>query len=97
MILVVGNTRREGLFGLDILLRVRPDNVANLGSGLPIESNSVDCVHANHFLEHIENLDGVLSEIHRVFRPDGHVSNIIFVTGAPSMEYRWKCDQLRKG
>lgn len=68
-----GNTKKRGVFGLDILLEVKPDIVANLESGLPLKSNSVDCIYANHFLEHVESLEGVLSEIYRILRAEGRI------------------------
>lgn len=46
-------------------------------SDLPFEDRSVDLVIANHTLEHVENLEGLLREIHRVLRPEGRFEVIV--------------------
>lgn len=38
---------------------------------MPIESNSIDVLLANHVLEHVANLPAALSEIYRVVTPGG--------------------------
>lgn len=68
-----GNTKKKGVFGLDILLEGKPDIVANLERGLPLKSDSVDCIYASHVLEHVEKLQDVLSEIYRILQPEGCV------------------------
>ncbi|MEM1404157.1 MAG: class I SAM-dependent methyltransferase [Pseudomonadota bacterium] len=45
-------------------LRTNMENIA-------IASETVDIVIANHVLEHIENLDAGLAELHRVLKPGG--------------------------
>lgn len=45
---------------------------ADLNSKLPIESNSIDVIHANQVIEHVSNLDLFISEILRTLRPGGY-------------------------
>jgi SAM-dependent methyltransferase len=66
-----GGTKKKGVFGIDCLLEVRPDIAADVENGLPIRSQSVDLVYANHVLEHVQNLEGLLGEIYRILRPEG--------------------------
>ena len=39
--------------------------------GLPFKDSSVDAVHAQHVLEHFEDLVGVMREVYRVCKPGG--------------------------
>ncbi|MBE3142852.1 MAG: methyltransferase domain-containing protein [Planctomycetes bacterium] len=66
-----GHSKTRGIWGLDILVGVHPDIVSDLELGLPFKDNSVDCIYANHVLEHVKDLERVLSEIHRVLKPGG--------------------------
>jgi SAM-dependent methyltransferase len=43
---------------------------------LPFEDASFDLVTNNQVMEHVEDLDGALREIHRVLKPDGRVLSI---------------------
>lgn len=40
-------------------------------SRLPFDNCSAELVVTNHTLEHVENLEGLLREIHRILRPSG--------------------------
>jgi 2-polyprenyl-6-hydroxyphenyl methylase/3-demethylubiquinone-9 3-methyltransferase len=51
---------------------------------LPFEDQSIDCLCAMDFLEHIENKDRVLREIARVLKPGGLFFFHTFTTGALS-------------
>lgn len=46
------------------------------GNDIPFDSASFDYIIDNQVMEHVENLDGVLSEIHRVLKPGGKVLNL---------------------
>jgi len=46
-------------------------HVADLCHSIPFESGSVDVVHANQVIEHVQRTDRMLSEISRVLRPGG--------------------------
>ena len=45
--------------------------VCDLSQGLPLESGSVHEVYCVHVLEHIQDLKGIMREIHRVLKPGG--------------------------
>lgn len=48
------------------------DIVADLELGLPfLEDNSVDEIHSFHFLEHVNNLEFLMTEIYRVLKKGG--------------------------
>lgn len=54
------------------------DIVADLNKGLSfLQDNSVDEIHSSHLLEHIEELEHLLSEIHRVLKIGGKKIAII--------------------
>ncbi len=42
-----------------------------------IEDNSVDLVYSRHFLEHVENFELILKEIHRILKPGGQCITIV--------------------
>jgi SAM-dependent methyltransferase len=46
-------------------------------SPIPYDDNSVDMIHAYHFLEHIANTSFIMSEIQRVLKPRGHVNIVV--------------------
>ena len=58
-----------GLDGVDIVCDVER-------SGLPFRDDSIDVVYSRHFLEHVDNFEYVIKDIHRVLKPDG-TANII--------------------
>lgn len=67
-----GPNKKPGVFGIDGLDLDGVDYVFNLEEGLPfLPDNSVDHIISRHFLEHIENFDGLLKDIHRVLKPGG--------------------------
>lgn len=81
-----GTNKKKGFKGIDLLPLEGVDYVINLEEGLKfIGDNIVDEFFTSHFLEHIENLDLILSEIHRTLKPTGkcviivpHFSNPYF-------------------
>jgi predicted SAM-dependent methyltransferase len=81
-----GNTKAKGKIGIDQFNLEGVDIVANVEDGLQfIPDNSVDSISSRHFLEHINNFDKLLKEIHRVLKADGvhiaivpHFSNPYF-------------------
>ncbi|MEW6095582.1 MAG: methyltransferase domain-containing protein [bacterium] len=81
-----GNSKKEGRIGIDKIDLPNIDIVTNLEEGLPfLPDNSVDEIHAYHFLEHIANFEGLIREIVRVLKKTGkayiavpHFSNPYF-------------------
>ena len=59
----------EDGFGGNIIKRMED-------SRIPFDNGSFDFVINNQVLEHVENLDSVLSEIHRVLKPGGKVLSL---------------------
>jgi len=57
--------------GIDRHAHSGVDLVADLESGLPVASQSVDQIFAVHFLEHVRDLLALMNDIHRVLRPGG--------------------------
>lgn len=57
--------------GVDYHRHPSVDVVAHIERGLPFETASVDHVYAIHFLEHVQDLLGVMNEIHRVLKGGG--------------------------
>jgi SAM-dependent methyltransferase len=45
--------------------------IADLNRQLPYSDEIFDIVHANQVIEHVSDLDGFLTEIHRILRPAG--------------------------
>lgn len=67
-----GTSKMEHAIGIDVLNLPGVDYVANLEEGLKfLPDNSVDEIHSSHFLEHIQNFELLLRDIHRVLKPTG--------------------------
>lgn len=70
-------TSTSEVFGLDInksnLKRIRGFNVvaADLERGLPFKSRTFDLVVSNQVIEHIDRIDNLLDEIHRILKDGG--------------------------
>ncbi|MEI6576821.1 MAG: class I SAM-dependent methyltransferase [Bacteroidota bacterium] len=73
-----GPTKRPGSLGIDHADLPGVDFVADLEVGLGfLPDNSVDDIYNSHFLEHIENLEQLLSEIHRCLKPGGRLHVVV--------------------
>lgn len=66
-----GSSKYPGAVGLDHMPLPGVDVVANLNHVLPFHDGEFDAVFANQVLEHVGNMVGLMSEIHRVLRPGG--------------------------
>ena len=67
-----GPYKTKGAIGIDILEMDGVDIVADLEKGLPfIPDKSVDELSSRHLLEHLDNFELVIKEIHRIIKPDG--------------------------
>lgn len=66
-----GSRRFTDSITLDAVELPGVDIVHDLNNGLPFEDNSIDEIHSYHFLEHVNDLQFLLSEIHRVLKTGG--------------------------
>jgi SAM-dependent methyltransferase len=67
-----GHTKKiKDAIGVDIVDLEDVDVVVNLNAGLPFENNTIDEIYSFHFLEHVEDLEFILKEIHRVLKING--------------------------
>lgn len=67
-----GPYKRAGAIGIDHLPLPGVDYVADVEKGLGfLPDNSVDEIYSSHFLEHIENFEPLMRDIHRVLKPGG--------------------------
>lgn len=65
-----GDLKRPGYVNVDVC--GSPDRVCDLSVfPWPWESNTVEEVRADHFLEHVNDYEGTILEIHRVLQPGG--------------------------
>lgn len=64
-----GQKKRAGSVGIDAIDLPHVDIVADLNDGLPfLPDESVDAIHSDHFLEHVERLEFIVAEIARVLK-----------------------------
>lgn len=68
-----GVSKKEGFAGVDRLLLPGVDVVADLEAPLPFAADSIDEIHSKSVLEHIEKLETVLGEFHRVTKAGGRI------------------------
>lgn len=68
-----GNVRRAGALRADASRSVQPDVVLDASLPLPFRDGSFDRIYCFDLVEHIEDLVGLMGEIHRVLAPDGSV------------------------
>lgn len=68
-----GDNKREGAIGIDWRRDSSADIIADLNKGIPLADDSVDEVYASHVLEHLDDLDGMMREIHRVCKAGARV------------------------
>jgi ubiquinone/menaquinone biosynthesis C-methylase UbiE len=73
-----GPNKKPGTIGVDILEIQGVDFVANLEEGLSfIPDNSVDQYVTSHFLEHVDQFELLMAEMHRTLKPNGTVNIIV--------------------
>ena len=68
--------RYDGFLNLDKDPGVKPDIVADIEKGIPLDDNSVDEIKANMILEHIHDIIFVMNELWRIMK-NGAILNII--------------------
>jgi ubiquinone/menaquinone biosynthesis C-methylase UbiE len=60
--------------GIDIVKKESVDYIADLEQGLPfINDSSIDLIYAFHFLEHVKDIEFMISEIFRVLKAGGRL------------------------
>ncbi|MCK6601837.1 MAG: class I SAM-dependent methyltransferase [Bacteroidetes bacterium] len=73
-----GPNKKPGIIGIDQFPLPGVDFVTDLEHGLPfLESGSADVIISRHVLEHIENFQFLMEEIHRVLKPGGKKEVIV--------------------
>ncbi|MBP2027142.1 SAM-dependent methyltransferase [Acetoanaerobium pronyense] len=69
-----GRKKQEGFIGIDSSPYSTADYILDLNlDKLPFEDNSVDYVYSSHCLEHLDNLEHIVSEIYRVCKHNAQV------------------------
>ena len=61
-----GNNKKVGCQGIDIKPLEGVDIVADATKEIPLADNSVEYLYSSHFLEHVESIRFVASEIYRI-------------------------------
>ena len=79
-----GRKKITGAIGLDLVALPGVDIVADLNRRLPIKDNEFDVVHADQVMEHVEDLIGLVYEVHRILKPGG-----IFLGHVPYFRSSW--------
>jgi SAM-dependent methyltransferase len=81
-----GQKKLPGAVGLDILKNSQADIVHDISDiPWPLENNSFDIVLANNIIEHVDDVLGVLGEIHRVSKPGARIVIQVPYFRAPQM------------
>ena len=68
-----GTRKKSGAIGLDKYAGDGVDIVCDVEKGIPIEDNSVDEIHSNHFLEHVDDTIFIFQEMYRILANGGLV------------------------
>jgi len=63
-----GNDYRRGYLNCDSSKRVKKDKFLDLEKSLPFEDDSVEEILANHVLEHVQNFNKLVIEMHRILK-----------------------------
>ena len=74
-----GNNKKEGFIGVDTIKFDKVDIVADLRQKWQWEDNSVEEVHASHFVEHLDQMERChfANELYRVLIPGGKATIIV--------------------
>jgi SAM-dependent methyltransferase len=68
-----GRAKQPGSVGLDRRSLTGVDVVADLEAPLPFGDNSLDAVYSKSVLEHLDNFELVMEELHRTVKPGGEI------------------------
>ncbi len=67
-----GAFKKEGYVNLDCYGHLKPDIAHNLNSiPYPFPDNNFELIEADHVLEHLEDVFGVMKELRRIMKPGG--------------------------
>jgi SAM-dependent methyltransferase len=73
-----GTSARPGFYGIDQLELDGVDIVADLNQPLALlPDNCAEHIFSSHALEHVDNLLGLLAEIHRIAKPGGFIEIVV--------------------
>ena len=73
-----GNKKRSGAIGVDFNERTSADIIHNLNIfPYPFEDSSFDEIYLDNTLEHLDDVLGVMEEVHRICKPGGIVKVIV--------------------
>lgn len=75
-----GPNKQEGFIGVDQYAFPGVDHVVKVGrEPLPFDNESVDEVHASHFVEHLNAVErcALFNELHRVMKKDAKMTMIV--------------------
>lgn len=82
-----GNKKRPGSIGVDINPRSDADVIHDLNVfPYPFADDTFREVLADNVIEHLDNLIGVMEELHRICRPDGLIH-----INVPYFRAKWAC------
>jgi len=68
-----GKYKKKGFYGIDKFPGEEVDQIVDVDKGIPFEDNCVDEIYTSHVLEHVENFEFVMEEIHRICKPNAKV------------------------
>lgn len=99
--------RSDDVFGLDIRTsnNVRKLVISDANKKLPFEDKFFDVIFCGEVIEHIENMDMFLKELHRVLKDDGNIListpnvnswvNIIFHSSKSTISHKTLFDEKK--
>ncbi len=69
-----GNNKYPGSIGVDLDIKSEADVIANLNSfPYPFANDTFDMIVSKQVFEHLENIERVLQELHRIAKPGARV------------------------
>jgi len=83
-----GTKNLGGWINADIAPHRQLDVLLDGRAGLPFADNSMSCVYAEHFIEHLDQEEGIhfLSECHRILIPGSGVVRV----STPNLDWVWR-------
>jgi len=72
-----GRAKQLGYVGLDRRILPGVDVVANLEAPLPFGDNTLGAVYSNNVLEHLDNFELLMAELHRTVMPGGEIHLLV--------------------